>query len=50
MQEGPSGPPFLRGGSRLLFSSKGLGWSGLLLEQRELFAGDWPTGELRQDA
>lgn len=37
---------FMRGKSRRLFSSKGLGWTGLLLEQHELSAGEWPAADL----
>jgi AraC family transcriptional regulator len=37
---------FMRGKSHRLFSSKGLGWTGLLLEKHELSAGEWPASEL----
>jgi AraC family transcriptional regulator len=37
---------FMRDRSRLLFSSNGLGWSGLLMEQHEFLAGEWPASKL----
>lgn len=37
---------FVRGRSRMLFSSGGLGWTGLLMEQHELVPGAWPESEL----
>jgi AraC family transcriptional regulator len=38
---------FMRGPSRILFTSRGLGWSGLLLEQHELSVCEWPESELK---
>jgi AraC family transcriptional regulator len=37
---------FMRGKSRILFSSSGLGWSGLVMEQHEFSASEWPAAEL----
>jgi AraC family transcriptional regulator len=37
---------FMRGKSRVLFSSSGLGWAGLLMEQHVFPAGEWPAAEL----
>jgi len=37
---------FMRGKSQLMFSSRGLGWAGLLLEQHQFPAGEWPASEL----
>ena len=37
---------FMRDRSRVLFSSRGLGWSGLLMEQHEFSADEWPAAEL----
>ncbi|WP_161557159.1 helix-turn-helix domain-containing protein [Acidisarcina polymorpha] len=37
---------FMRVESEVLFSSRGLGWSGLLMEQHRFRAGEWPASTL----